>query len=125
MSGISLKDVLGEIKEEGTKERRSIEAAEKAAEILFELSEARIRRGMTQRQLAEKTGIPQPNINKIEAAKVMPRLDTLLKIAECVGVEIRAEEQKSYEAATVTKPTVYMLFDPERYFNIPAAAMGV
>lgn len=88
MKGRSLEAAFEEIKAKGAAERETIEAAERAAAIINAISEARIRKGMTQRDLARKSGVPQPNIARIEAAKVMPRLDTLMRLAECVGVEI-------------------------------------
>ena len=44
--------------------------------------------GLTQRQLAEKCGIKQSAIARIERIQVIPRLDTLLKIAKCLECTI-------------------------------------
>ena len=128
MKGRGLTDILGTIKEEGGQERKTIEAAEKAAEIIFELSEARIKKGLSQRQLAALTGIPLPNIAKIEAAKIMPRLDTLMKIAVCVGVEIKMEEQEVYTVAFEPANNVYKYEETcwtNQYSAMPVPLMGV
>ncbi len=61
----------------------------------FEAARAliKIRRqlNLTQRELAEKAGIKQPQLARIESGKQSPRLETIAAIAESVGysVEIR------------------------------------
>lgn len=46
------------------------------------LEEMRKRRGMNQRQLSEKSGVPQPMISEIETGVVTyPRIDTLYKLS--------------------------------------------
>jgi predicted transcriptional regulator len=46
---------------------------------------ARRRAGLTQRALAEKAGVPQPAIARIERGAVAPRLDTVLQLLEAAG----------------------------------------
>jgi predicted transcriptional regulator len=46
---------------------------------------ARRRAGLTQRALAEKAGVPQPAIARIERGTVSPRIDTVLRLMEAVG----------------------------------------
>jgi transcriptional regulator with XRE-family HTH domain len=41
------------------------------------LREARRRAGFTQRELARRTGVPQPAVSRIERDHVSPRLETL------------------------------------------------
>ena len=48
----------------------------------------RQRRDWSQQELAEKAGIRQSIICKIEKGSNMPRADTLKKIAEALGVPI-------------------------------------
>lgn len=47
--------------------------------------ESRRRAGLTQRQLAERSGVAQPVIARIERAKVVPRADTLARLIEACG----------------------------------------
>jgi transcriptional regulator with XRE-family HTH domain len=49
---------------------------------------ARRSAGMSQRQLAEKSGIPQPTIARIESGKQMPRADTLDRLLRACGWEL-------------------------------------
>lgn len=44
--------------------------------------------GLTQRQLAEKAGIVQPHIARLESAKQLPKLDTLYTIVESLGYSL-------------------------------------
>ena len=49
------------------------------------LRQARRRAGLTQRQLAEKAGVPQSRIAKLESGAVIPRVDTLDGLLEACG----------------------------------------
>lgn len=49
---------------------------------------ARRSAGLTQRQLAERSGVPQPTIARIEAGKQMPRADTLDRLLRACGWEL-------------------------------------
>jgi DNA-binding phage protein len=44
--------------------------------------------GMSQQQLAEKSGLPQGHISKLEHAQHSPTRLTLVKIAEALGIDI-------------------------------------
>ena len=48
----------------------------------------RKKEGMTQEQLAEKAGIDQKQISKIESGRVQAKLSTYLRIANALGVSI-------------------------------------
>jgi len=49
---------------------------------------ARRSAGLTQRQLSERSGVPQPTIARIESGKQMPRADTLDRILRACGWEL-------------------------------------
>lgn len=49
---------------------------------------ARRSAGLTQRQLSERSGIPQPTIARIESGKQMPRADTLDRLLRACGWEL-------------------------------------
>ncbi|MGH2382152.1 MAG: helix-turn-helix domain-containing protein [Candidatus Limnocylindria bacterium] len=51
---------------------------------------ARRRAGMTQRDLARTTGMPQPAIARIERGKVSPRLETLERLLAGTGSRLEA-----------------------------------
>lgn len=52
---------------------------------------ARIESHMTQKQLAEKTGIRQSNISRIENGTSSPTVETLARIAAGMGKKLKIE----------------------------------
>lgn len=53
--------------------------------VISELIAARIKNGMTQKQIAEKVGTKQSAIARLESGNVNPSLDFLEKIAKVFG----------------------------------------
>lgn len=49
--------------------------------------------GLTQRDLASLTKIKQPMIARIEKCECMPRLDTLIRILDCLNLDIHLIEK--------------------------------
>jgi len=47
--------------------------------------------GLTQRQLAERAGMPQATVGRIEAALINPRVDTLERLLRATGHELSAD----------------------------------
>ena len=58
---------------------------ENCAIIIDKLIEQRHTKGMTQTDLAKSANLTQSVIARLESKKVMPQLDTLLKIATALG----------------------------------------
>ncbi len=69
--------------------RKEWEAQELEYQIQEELIKARIACNMTQSELAEKSGIRQSNISRIENGNAVPKLDTLCALASAMGKKIR------------------------------------
>ncbi len=55
------------------------------------LREARLRAGLSQADLAERTGKPRPHIGRYEAGAVAPSLDTLLELIRACGFDLPLE----------------------------------
>ncbi|MGA2531286.1 MAG: helix-turn-helix transcriptional regulator [Acidimicrobiales bacterium] len=55
--------------------------------------ELREKHNLTQMELAEKTGLPQAQISRIERGVVSPTSATLGKIAEALGADLRLAER--------------------------------
>lgn len=53
--------------------------------------DARKTAGMTQKELAEKTGIAQGDISKLETGSANPSLKTLQRLAEGMGMHLKLE----------------------------------
>ena len=49
--------------------------------------------GMTQRELAEKIGYSEKAVSKWEAAPCLPSVETMMKIAELLGLKIAFVEK--------------------------------
>ena len=66
----------------GTKKREEFEAGYESFKIGVLLQEARLQKGMTQEELAEKVGTTKSYISKIENNIKEARISTLQKIVE-------------------------------------------
>ena len=87
---ISLDQMLDNIKSKNEESKLSIEASEKTIAIINKIVKARESLGLTQRELAKKCGIKQPALSRIDTFKFVPQINTLIKIAQAVGVNIEA-----------------------------------
>ncbi len=54
-------------------------------------TKAREQAGLTQKELSEKVGIYQADISKIERGKANPSLQTLKRLAEGIGMELKID----------------------------------
>lgn len=61
--------------------------------IMQAIIDARKSSGLTQKQLAEKTGIAQADISKLEGGNANPSLRTLQRLAAGMGMRIKIEFQ--------------------------------
>ena len=64
------------------------EQEKECVRIAMRITQLRKQQGMTQAQLAEATGILQPNIARIEAGRYGITLDVLARIAQALGKHI-------------------------------------
>lgn len=60
-------------------------------EIIRALTEARCSSGMTQKELADRTGIAQSDISKLENGNANPSLRTLQRLADGMGMKLKLE----------------------------------
>ena len=68
--------------------RKEYEASEADYQLTRALISARIAANMTQKELAEKSGIRQSNISRIENGNCTPTLATLRALAEGLGKKL-------------------------------------
>lgn len=71
--------------------RREYEALQPEYSVIRALIGARIEQNMTQEQLAEKSGVRQSNISRIENGICSPTLETLERLAAGLGKTLRIE----------------------------------
>ena len=67
------------------------DALEPEFSIIQAMIDARKASGMTQQQLAEKTGIAQADISKLENGSANPSLRTLRRLAAGMGMQLKLE----------------------------------
>ncbi len=58
------------------------------SEIIEQLIDARSSIGITQKELAQKTGLTQALISRIESGKSHPTIETLKRIADGLGLRL-------------------------------------
>jgi ribosome-binding protein aMBF1 (putative translation factor) len=68
--------------------RRGHDKAGRAIRIALEIRALREKKGLSQRELAERVGTTQSAIARLEAGNISPSLPTLDKIAYALGAEV-------------------------------------
>lgn len=70
--------------------------------IIENIIKTRKNKGLSQKQLAEKTGLKQPAIARIENNVNSPQLDTLIKIVDALDLTIEIKSTIKTEIPTIT-----------------------
>ena len=68
--------------------RAEYEALEAEFALIRQLIDLRIRRGLSQRQLAERAGMKQPSIARLESGRVAS-LKTLRRVADALDADVQ------------------------------------
>lgn len=63
--------------------------------LVLLLKEIAEQKGITQGQIAEKTGLIQSNVSRFFSLKYKPTLDTFLQVSKAIGVNFFFEDQDS------------------------------
>lgn len=66
-----------------------------ALEIVGKLMATRDRKNISQRELSRLSGVPQKTISRIENGLDIPKIQTLLKLANVLGLELSLVEKKT------------------------------
>ena len=69
-------------------------------ELIGKMIEAREKKGLSQRELAEISGVKQPAIARLESMKATPQIDTLFKVLNPLGYTISIVPLNSNERNT-------------------------
>ena len=67
------------------------DALEPEFSVIQAMIDARKAAGLTQKQLADKTGIAQSDISKLETCSANPSLRTLQRLAQGMGMKMKIE----------------------------------
>jgi ribosome-binding protein aMBF1 (putative translation factor) len=71
--------------------RAVYEALEDEYALAQAIIQARIKRGLTQEELAKRMGTTQSVIARLESGRTLPSSRTLLRVAEATGTHFRAQ----------------------------------
>ena len=85
-------DFINEAKQNSEITKNDLEEIEMLATIINAIINRRMELGISQRDLAEKCGLPQSSIARIEDCIVQPKIGTLIKIMIPLGLELTANQ---------------------------------
>lgn len=69
--------------------RKEYDALESEFDIIQAMIDARKQSGLTQKELAERTGINQADISKLENGTANPSIRTLRRLADGMGMKVK------------------------------------
>lgn len=68
--------------------KSDIEEASELAALVTQIIQQRNALGLTQRELAARSGLPQSSIARIETMKTIPNIETIIKILKPLGLQL-------------------------------------
>ena len=68
--------------------KSDIEEASALAALVTQIIQQRNALGLTQRELAARSGLPQSSIARIETMKTIPNIETIIKILKPLGLQL-------------------------------------
>ena len=74
---------------------KSINTPDNWKEIVQQLKEAFDRSGMTQDELSDKTGLLQTSISRLFSMKFVPKISTLVLIADAIDYDLKIEKRNN------------------------------
>ena len=74
--------------------------------VVRQLISLREQHGWTQRELADRAGMKQPQLARLETGQVEPKLDTLQRLAEAMGCRVRVSFEPAEHAQLRGEPAL-------------------
>lgn len=93
-----MEEIEQEARRAGPKARAGYAAAGATHRLARQVFDLRKTAGLTQRQLAAKSGVQQADISRIEAGDANPTLATIVALAYALGAELALEPSRSRRA---------------------------
>ena len=84
----------------------NVKAAYDALETAHQVARLRIRRGLTQKELADLVGTKQPSIARLESGSDLPRLSFLRRVVEALGGRVTITIETDPETTTAADAEV-------------------
>jgi DNA-binding XRE family transcriptional regulator len=88
----SFEDFIERMKKEKPGFREHWDMMRPLRELLNKLVEVRIVQGMTQTELAEKAGLKQSALSRLENGRIPPNITTVLAVVKALGMRVTLEE---------------------------------
>lgn len=73
--------------------KKEYEKLQPRYEVISQIIEARKEQNLTQEDLAKKVGTQKSNISRLESGNYNPSLDFLIKVAGCLGKNLKIQLQ--------------------------------
>lgn len=89
-----LVEALQSVREHSFDSAQQMEVFDQVNQILNVILAERIKRGLSQRDLAKICGIKQPMIDRIERMECSPRIDTLVRLLIALDLKLTVEPRK-------------------------------
>ena len=74
---------------------KDLEEADADVRLAIELARVREQRGLTQRQLAARAGMKQPQVARLEQGGALPNMSTLLRVLQVLGARLEIGPDRS------------------------------
>ncbi len=71
--------------------------------VVRQLISLREQRGWSQRELADRAGMKQPQLARLETGQVEPKLDTLQRLARAMGCDVHVSFRPAAEQPATTE----------------------
>jgi len=84
----TLDQYVHELKERSPREREKLERAERSFVLIGQLLALRLEAGLTQTELAKRSGVRQSEISKIENGRINPTMETLEGLGAALGAQL-------------------------------------
>lgn len=91
MARVNTQDLHEKAMSEDAEYRREYEALEEEFAMIAAMLDARRKAGLTQAQVAERMGVKQPVVAKLEGGKSNVSFDTLKRYAHATGCKVKVE----------------------------------
>ena len=81
-------DYKNHVKAISPEDKQDMEQIEELTSIVAAMIQRRTEMGISQRKLAEICSVPQSSVARIESMKTTPKVDTLLKLMQPLGLKL-------------------------------------
>ncbi len=78
-------ELLSELSATGLRHYEALGAVHEARQLTAQLAELRVAANLSQRQAAQRAGVDQADLSRIESGQITPSLPTLLRVLDAIG----------------------------------------